>query len=130
VRATTILEGLSRQGVELWAEGDKLRYRGSKRVLTPELLGQLKENKAQIIEALADEVAEPRFDLLKIARKKLPPLKEEDRVDLDELIQANQPPDQGRDPMVKRGTDKEEFFRGNWREAWPRDFKVYRGGKA
>jgi hypothetical protein len=40
------------------------------------------------------------------------------------------PPLRGRDPMVKRGTDKAGFFMGDWREVSPRDFKVYKGGKA
>jgi hypothetical protein len=30
----------------------------------------------------------------------------------------------------KRVTDKEEFYKGNWREAWPQDFTVHRPGGA
>jgi hypothetical protein len=40
------------------------------------------------------------------------------------------PPLPGRDPMVKRRADKAEFFMGDWREARPRDFKVYKEKKA
>ena len=70
-------------------------------------------------------------EVLQLAREALPELKEEDRVDLDELIQANSPPPRGRDPMVKSNTDKALFFsRHLWCEAWPRDFKVYKGGAA
>jgi hypothetical protein len=32
----------------------------------------------------------------------------------------------GRDPTVQRHGDKVGFFRGDWRKAWPRDFKVHR----
>ena len=39
------------------------------------------------------------------------------------------PPTRGRDPMVKRGTDKAEFFTGGWRKTKPRDFRVYQGGR-
>jgi hypothetical protein len=67
---------------------------------------------------------------MELARSVLPELEEEDRVDLDELIQANSPPPPGRDPMVKRGTEKGEFYHGAWRETWPRDFKVYEGGES
>jgi hypothetical protein len=68
-------------------------------------------------------------EVLELARNVLPELKEEDRVDLDELKQANSPPASlvRRDPLVCRGTDKARFFKGDWRTTWPRDFKVYEG---
>ncbi len=65
-------------------------------------------------------------EVLELARNVLPELKEEDRVDLDELIQANSPPPPGRDPLVKRGTDKARFFSEDWREAGPTDWTPYR----
>jgi hypothetical protein len=130
VSAATLLEELSGQHITLWLEGDKLRYCGPKEVLTPELLAQLKASKEEILETLAGEVVESPADVLSIAREVLPPLAEEDRVDLDELVQANQPPESGRDPLVKRGTNKAQFFGGDWRQAWPRDFKVYEGGES
>lgn len=36
------------------------------------------------------------------------------------------PTPRGRDPLAIHGTDKAQFFRGDWREAWPRDFRVQR----
>ena len=50
--AAALLEGLHRQGVRLWLEGDELRLRGSKRVLTPETLACLKEQKPEIVALL------------------------------------------------------------------------------
>lgn len=40
------------------------------------------------------------------------------------------PPIPGRDPLVKTGTNKAIFFKGDWRNAWPPGFTVYGGGKA
>ncbi len=37
------------------------------------------------------------------------------------------PPGGGRDPLARRGTDKAEFFKGDWRQTWPHDFEVYKG---
>src|SRR4051794_36359720 len=113
---SVLIEELAEQRVTLWVEGSELRYRGPREVLTSELLTQLKANKDEIVEALAEEVVETPADVLSIAREVLPPLAEEGRVDLDELIQANAPPDRGRDLLVKRGTNKAQFFKGNWRE--------------
>ncbi|MDQ3302485.1 MAG: hypothetical protein M3518_03940 [Actinomycetota bacterium] len=100
-------------------------------LLTPELIGDLRENKEDILQILgrSNPSIGNAFDILELARNVLPELKEEDRVDLDELIRANSPPPGGRDPLVIRGTDKAEFFRGAWRTTWPRDFKVYEGGE-
>ena|SRR5215208_7203808 len=33
----------------------------------------------------------------------------------------------GRDPLVMRGTEKVKFFKGDWQEAGPKDFKAYKG---
>jgi hypothetical protein len=137
--AATLLEELSGQHITLWLEGDKLRYRGPKEVLTPELLAQLKESKPEIIEALSEDVISSSADVLSIARETLPPLKEEDRVDLQELIAANAPPDRGRDPMTKHDTAKAHFFQAAAgcgcdvcmplpRYATRRDGRAYRGG--
>jgi len=40
---------LSRQNIELWFEGDKLRYRAPKGVLTPELRNMLSRNKEDVL---------------------------------------------------------------------------------
>jgi hypothetical protein len=105
-----LLKEMTELHITLWLEGEKLRYRGPKEVLTPELLGQLKESKPEIIEALNSEVVESTAEVLEIAREVLPPLAGGDRVDLDELIQANKPPEPGRDPMTKHDTAKAHFF--------------------
>jgi hypothetical protein len=59
-------------------------------------------------------------EVLEIARARFGPV--EDPV--------TPPPLPGRDPMVKRGTDKARFFKGDWRQTLPRDFKVYEGGES
>ncbi|MEL6439652.1 MAG: amino acid adenylation domain-containing protein [Cyanobacteria bacterium J06621_8] len=46
------LQNLRSQEIELWVEGEKLRYRGKKEVLTPEILGQIKQYKSEILDFL------------------------------------------------------------------------------
>jgi aspartate racemase len=46
------LDQLRRLDVQLWVEGDRLRYKAPKDALTPEILIQLKEQKAEIINFL------------------------------------------------------------------------------
>lgn len=88
-------------------------------VLTPELIGELRRHKPYLVRRLTrreecrQDTSPPVANIgevLEIAREVLPELKEEDRVDLDELIQANSPPEPGRDPLAKHGTDKAHFF--------------------
>jgi hypothetical protein len=90
-------------------------------LLTPKLVDELRTNKQAILEHLSRCEARKQDDsptikspgeVLKLAREVLGSLKEEDRVNLQELIQANTPPDLRRDPMAKRGTDKSRFFTG------------------
>jgi hypothetical protein len=141
VSTAALLEKLSGQHITLWLEGDKLRYRGPKEVLTPELLAQLKASKVEILETLSEEVVLSSVDVLSIAREVLPPLKEAGRVGLQELLQANQPPEPGRDPLTKHDTDKAHFFQASAdcgcdvcmplpRYATIRDGRAYRGGQA
>ncbi len=67
-------------------------------------------------------------EVLELAIGVLPELEEEDRVDLGELIQANSPPASlpGRDPLASCGTAKGRFFKGDWRQTWPRGFEVFK----
>lgn len=44
-----ILEKLDQQGVKLWADGDRLRVRAPKGVLTPELQNLLRDRKAELL---------------------------------------------------------------------------------
>ena len=52
------LQDLQAQGVELWVEGDKLKYRSTKEVLTPQVLSQIKQYKSEILDLLRQN-AEP-----------------------------------------------------------------------
>ncbi len=132
-----VLSEVQHRNVKLWAAGDRLRFSPAS-ALTPELIDGLRENKEYILRMLERRglPPDPRppigsvGEVLQLARNVLPELKEEDRVDLDELIQANSPPPPGRDPLVKRGTDKARFFSEDWREAGPTDWTPYRPGGA
>ena len=52
-QAQSLLETLTLQGIDLWVDGEQLRYRGPKAVLTPERLGQLKQHKTDLLHYLA-----------------------------------------------------------------------------
>ena len=45
---------LSRKEIEVWADGEQLRCRAPKELLTPNLLGQLKEHKSEILSWLKE----------------------------------------------------------------------------
>lgn len=48
----TLLSELRHLDIRLWVEGDKLRYKAAKGTLAPELLAQLRDRKAEIVEFL------------------------------------------------------------------------------
>jgi amino acid adenylation domain-containing protein/non-ribosomal peptide synthase protein (TIGR01720 family) len=50
---TELLENLSAKNVELWVDGDKLRYRSPENSLTPELLREIKQSEPEIIQILS-----------------------------------------------------------------------------
>ena len=50
----TLISDLRRRGVELIAEGDYLRYRAPRGVLSPELLTELRSNKTKILAELGE----------------------------------------------------------------------------
>ncbi|KYC42747.1 hypothetical protein WA1_15530, partial [Scytonema hofmannii PCC 7110] len=50
---TELLKNLSAKNVELWVEGDKLRYRGPENALSPELLASMKQYKSEILQILS-----------------------------------------------------------------------------
>jgi amino acid adenylation domain-containing protein len=52
------LKDLEAKGLELWLEGDRLRYRGPKEVLTPEILNELKQHKEKICTQLSESARE------------------------------------------------------------------------
>jgi hypothetical protein len=117
-----------RCGVTLVPNGDRLRFHPVS-ALTSELVEELRQHKETILEMLdrQEEILQdtsPRIgdvsEVLELARGRLGLV--EDPVPL--------PAPLGRDPMARRTGDKVRFFKGNWREASPRDFTVYTGGKA
>ncbi len=120
-------------GVTIVPDGNRLRFHPAS-ALTPELLEELRQHKEDILSILREEVQQDTSkkvasvgEVLELARNVLPELKEEDRVDLDELIQANSPPPPGRDPLVHRGSGKALFFKeGAWRSVPPTDWTPYR----
>lgn len=52
------IQDLRTQGVELWVESGKLRYRGKKEALTPQVFSQIKQSKLEIISLLAENKKE------------------------------------------------------------------------
>nr|VFK17277.1 MAG: non-ribosomal peptide synthase domain TIGR01720/amino acid adenylation domain-containing protein [Candidatus Kentron sp. LFY] len=48
------VEELSAQGIELWADGERLRYRSPRNVLPQALLGKIKEHKTEILQLLRE----------------------------------------------------------------------------
>ena len=52
VDTNEVLDSLSDLGIELWVEGDQLRYRAPKGALTAELRSKLRRHKAELLEAL------------------------------------------------------------------------------
>lgn len=57
--AQEVLSYLSRQGIELWIEGDKLRYRGVKRTLPPPLIALLRQHKTELQQLLRERKKNP-----------------------------------------------------------------------
>lgn len=114
-----LLQGLAGIGVELWRDGDKLRCRGPRRAITPELVEGLRRHKAEILEALerSEEpvpnlapVSEPIRDageVLEMARARLGEMAPEHQ---QETPYPPAPP--GRDPMAHKHTDKALYFAG------------------
>jgi len=106
-----------RCSVTLVPAGDLLRFHPAS-ALTPALIEELREHKQAILEILApqNEARQdtgPRIggvsEVLELARACLGPV--EDPV--------TPPAPRGQDSMVQRRCEKMEFFKGNWREAWP-----------
>ncbi len=61
----TLLSDLRRRGVELTAEGDRLRYRAPRGVLSPELLDDLRSHKREILAKLTQYEDSAEEDALK-----------------------------------------------------------------
>ena len=52
MQITELLDDLSARNVRLWVEGDRLRYRAPKDVLTPGLLSIIRRHKSEILKRL------------------------------------------------------------------------------
>jgi hypothetical protein len=65
VTAEALLQELHSRGVQLAPEGDRIRYRAPRGVLTPDLKAKLSEHKAEVLSVLQAQgavlIASPRF---------------------------------------------------------------------
>ena len=57
----TLIESFEKNGIHLFMDGEKLRYKASKELMTAEVLSQLKAHKAEIIEQLNKSANENTF---------------------------------------------------------------------
>lgn len=57
----TLIENFEKNGIHLFIDGEKLRYKASKDLMTAEILSQLKAHKAEIIEYLVKKTTENTF---------------------------------------------------------------------
>ncbi len=128
--ATQVISEVNRLGASITvdAAGENLIIEPGS-LLTPELIGELRKHKPFILLTLARREERRRNTsppienvgaVLEMARARFGPV--EDPITL--------PPLPGRDPLVKRGTDKGRFFRGDWRSVPPIDWTPYRPGGA
>ncbi|MFL6197470.1 MAG: condensation domain-containing protein, partial [Thermoanaerobaculia bacterium] len=62
--AAQLLDDLSRLGVQIWAEGDLLRYRSPRGALTPDLLDRLRESKTALLGLLRRPAGPPPYPTL------------------------------------------------------------------
>ena len=49
-----LIESFEKSGIHLFMDGEKLRYKASKELMTPEVLSQLKAHKAEIIDTVTN----------------------------------------------------------------------------
>ncbi len=59
MKPKVLLDDLRRRGFTLWIENDKIRFRGTREPLPPDLLAELKSNKPDLIRILEDERPAP-----------------------------------------------------------------------
>ncbi|MDP9488404.1 MAG: hypothetical protein M3Q49_21915 [Actinomycetota bacterium] len=131
--AHELVEELSGAGVKLWADGDKLRCRGPRRVMTAETVARLEEYKAAILEALEGPKVRSAAEVLELARAHFGEISPESR---EEAPYAA--PEPGRDPLAHKHTDKALWFAGarerelerRRREGLPPWIRVVDGGAA
>ncbi len=105
--AHELVEELSGAGAKLWAEGDKLRCRGPRRVMTAETVARLEEHKAAILEALEGPKVRTTGEVLELARAHFGEIAPESRQEAPYAA-----PEPGRDPLAHKHTDKALWFAG------------------
>ena len=116
----TLVAGLSELGFRVTLiEGGKLHVDPASR-LNEGARRWLEAHRSELIAELRAERVESTSEVANLARYRFPVR--------EDLPPPPPPPLPDRDPLVKRGTNKVTFFKGDWRRAWPRDFKVYNGG--
>jgi hypothetical protein len=139
--AAHLLEDLTQRGVTLWSENGRVRCRGPKSVVTPEVVAKLKEHKEELLYTLSNghplecgcpycSTRAPRYAKIRNTGEVLEMARGIFGV-VEDPVTPPAPP--GRDPLAKKNTDKARFFCGDWREAWPENFTVHRpdtGGAA
>ena len=81
-----LLDDLGRLGVQVWAEGDLLRYRSPRGALTPGLLERLKESKTELLDLLRRPAGPPPYPPLPPLR--VAPEKRFEPFQLSEIQQA------------------------------------------
>src|SRR5262245_53301210 len=65
------LKDLEAKGLELWIEGDRLRYRGPKDVLSTEILAGLRQNKDEVCKILTEDTRDPVLSPLSHSQRSL-----------------------------------------------------------
>ncbi len=115
MQALCVLSEVQHRNVKLWAAGDRLRFSPAS-ALTPELVEELRQHKEDILSILRrrEEVQQDTSPLIKDASEVLQ-IAREVLGQVENPVTPPAPP--GRDPLVKRGTDKARFFSEDWREA-------------
>ena len=100
-------------------DGDTLRV-GPESKLTLPVQEWIRKAQPLLIEELQAESLEAVAEVVELARHKLNP------TGIEYDPHPVSPAPRGRDPIAQRTGDKVKFFRGDWREAEPRNFTVYR----
>ncbi len=127
MQALRVLSEVRRRNVKLWAAGDRLRFSPAN-ALTPELLEELRQHKEDILSILRrrEEVQQDTSPHLGLGAQ-LRATRDRHRERAQRKDSSPPAPGGGRDRLAHRDTDKAEFFKGDWRQTWPRDFEVFRG---
>jgi hypothetical protein len=114
-----LIREIEEHGATLRLSGEDIKIRPASRV-PGELIERLRVNKPAVVEALKESPAiESTEEFYGLVRRYF------DTAPFDPEDHPLPPPQKGRDPLVHRNTDKAEFFKGDWRAAWPQDFKPH-----